>query len=803
MLTKVSIFLILSSCQIIAQTKISLQNNIRQEVPAHGLFNTDRSTVNCNLITDNSNNSLLNSQTPILMKDLLAVYQLNSFNPPITYDFVRSDKTAYAIFTGACDKNYRGSEKPLVLIGENIVNGRQSILKQKLILAAILAHEIAHFKQQALKIELEDKEVELHADFMAGWYLAQYVSRLNLERDKKLQAVITALSTFYLLGQDEKPSVLYGTPENRLQISLDGYQEKATDVNLVYYKGINLIKKNSIYRNLPNEVGTKIRDDLKNITGQEESLTVFNVNCPGRTLISDNTALERIFSCRITAPNNLGSSQNYQTIDELFNALNKGVLSSLPPDTIKIPGSQDTNFNVADLTYPIRQISISKESKEIFFGITFNIPFGKFQQKNTEKSKKSDTEKIENQIFELAKKSRSLDISTISLLGTSCSVDLKLDGNRLILCSYPISDFENKKEILFSIIPKGFHYFSSVYDLVAWNNEGADFKGVEFYSKRQYLHSPINFIAIRKPDDRFPHILGVNEGKLVISVVSDATIGKIVTEKREMDATALDFDQKISTMSKSEKQIPSFSFGDTPCDVDEVDDYSWGVECQIIPDAQKNETIDSIFTQIRNSVASWSPIGWEEDESEITYNLRQPEQITESPMASDFTVSKSKSFVQLRFYVNENNSKVKFGSNDPNPNKLGKELLNQIKTLTNIDVDTTASFQVFGEDCLISYFAEGTGNHIECRWLESKVENQKKFDQLKEAVISILPKNWKYRIGEKEFAANQIGNSVCPDKNESQKLMCPVMQIYSGIKENGAMYFNIDFNNDKTKLNKP
>ena len=287
-----------------------------------------------------------------------------------------------------------------------------------------------------------------------------------------------------------------------------------------------------------------------------------------------------------------------------------------------------------------------------------------------------------------------------------------------------------------------------------------------------------------------------------MSITSDANIGSIVNEKRTMNSVGKDFDQKISILSKSEDQIPSFTFRDTPCEVDETSKYGWAVDCQIKPNIQKNETIDSVFTEIRNGIASWSPIGWEEVESEETYRLKQPEQFTELPTTSAIVVRKTKSYVLLHFYVAEKNSKVKFGSEDPKPNKLGNELLSQIKNLTNIDINATPSFQIFGKDCSVEYVTEQKGNHINCVLRGSKVENQKVFNQLKEAITSILPKNWRYRIEENSFDAERMYGFICSDTTESQKLMCLPITIYFKIDEKGTIYFNIDFDNDSTKLNK-
>jgi hypothetical protein len=787
---------LVATTQIAAQTKVSRQEKATQEEPVQGLFNTDRSKVDCNSIEDDAHNDLLNLQTPILMGQLTSVYQLDSVNPPVTYDFVKGDKTAYAVLIGACGKEYRGKGKKLVLIGEDIFSEKQTDLEKKLTLVAVLAHEMAHFKQQALQIKLVDKEVELHADYMAGWFLAQYVSKLNLPRDEKLRSVITALSMFYFFGQDEKPSVTYGTPENRLQISLDGYQDKTLDANLVYSKGIEIINRNPIYQNLPDEVGTKIKGSLSNVTGKEDSIRLFNTTCSPRVLISDNTSVERNFSCRIHVPINLDSDKTYQTSDELYNAINKGFISYLPKNTRKIPGSDNTSFNVQDLSFPIRAVFVTKLNQEVAVGVNFGIPSYSLPIKNETSPKNAEAVEIENQIFDLAKKSRAQDIRMASIGGTDCIVSLKhdIDGTQVIACKYALTSFEKLQGILFSLIPKGFRFLKTADALLAWNNKGED---KNYYSKRYSSHSPITYISLTKIDYQIPE-----KAKLAIGLISGATIGKIVAEKRIMNSVGQEFDQKTRLMSRSET-MPSFTFRQTPCNVDEVDKYSWVVECQIKPDAKKNESIDNIFTEIRGGLASWAPVGWEEDESEEYYNLKQPEQFTDIPTALEIGVRKTKSFVQLQFYVNEKNSKVKFGSNNPKPNDLGNEILTQLNNLINLDINVNSSFQLFGQNCQVEYVPERMGNHVTCMLLGSEESNLKVFNRLKEAVISILPKNWKYRIEGKSFDAERIFGFKCPTKSGSQNLMCYAIGIYFSIGESGSVLFNIDFENDETRLSKP
>lgn len=778
----------------------TLPHASEQGETVQGLFNTDRSKVNCNSIEDNAPDELLNTQTPVLIKQLTSAFGLDSVNSPITYGFVKGDAKAYAVLIGACEKQYRGKGKKLILIGENIVDIKQPDLEKKLTLVAVIAHEMTHFKQQALQIRLVDKEVELHADFMAGWYLARYVANMSLERAEKLRSVMAALSKFYYFGEDEKPSVVYGTPENRLQISLDGYQEKSTDANTVYSKGIALVKRNPIYWNVPTELGLPIKESSINATGQEESIKVLNTRCPGRFLLNpDNGSLHTAFSCQISAPANLGTATTYQTSSELFDALTKAFLSYLPPDTRKKPGSDYTEFDILDPSYIVRQVYVAKEEKGVSFTIVVQVGLINLASKNEIGIATPEVKEIERQIFDLARKPESVNIEKLSLFGQECRVTAKPAGTRLVTCDAGSIDFERAKKIMYSLIPKGFRLVNSSYAFIALNNEE---KGKEDYSKREYVRSPINFISLQRVDDRVSHIQDPSEGNLIISVNSGATVASVITQKRTPNALGLEFEQRTSVMTKSEKQFPVFSLANMSCDVDEVDDYSWVVVCEIKPDAQKGESLDAIFGAVRDGIASWAQPGWEENESDTTYTLRSPEQISELPNVDDIEVQKGNGSVELRFYVPEKNSKVKYGSSNSKPNKLGHELLSGIKSLTNINIDTTPSFRLFGRSCEIQYMDKGFANHVTCWLTGSKAENAKVFDQLKEAVISILPPNWRYRIEKTEFASARIGKFVCPTTPEYQSLMCFPVQIYFDLKATGAIQFNIDFYHDQSKLKK-
>src|SRR5262245_28820191 len=100
-------------------------------------------------------------------------------------------------------------------------------------------------------------------------------------------------------------------------------------------------------------------------------------------------------------------------------------------------------------------------------------------------------------------------------------------------------------------------------------------------------------------------------------------------------------------MTKSEKQFPAFSLADMPCKVDEVDDYSWIVVCDIKPEDERGESLDAMFGAVRDGIASWAQPGWEENESDTTYTLRSPEQISELPNVDDIFFFKQKTAYEM------------------------------------------------------------------------------------------------------------------------------------------------------------
>ncbi len=131
--------------------------------------------VNCTDANQNSNKAqrdeLVNSEVEIISN----IFEVN--RPVIKYfNNAIMGGTARAFVTRSECPGTEG--KVAVLLGHSLWDANTKLvqmteLQELTISIVILAHEIAHIKQAGIENNLKAKEKELHADFMAGWYLAQ------------------------------------------------------------------------------------------------------------------------------------------------------------------------------------------------------------------------------------------------------------------------------------------------------------------------------------------------------------------------------------------------------------------------------------------------------------------------------------------------------------------------------------------------------------------------------------------------------------------------------------------------------
>jgi predicted metalloprotease len=120
----------------------------------------------------------------------------------------------------------------LILVqGELFTNGGSGLS-----IAAIMAHEFAHIAQFRRGPNEPTIIRELHADFLAGWYLAN-------DPQFQLSNVEPAFRAFYDRGDYQfNRQTSHGTPQQRLSAVKAGYQRVGTSLDRAYTDGLAFVK---------------------------------------------------------------------------------------------------------------------------------------------------------------------------------------------------------------------------------------------------------------------------------------------------------------------------------------------------------------------------------------------------------------------------------------------------------------------------------------------------------------------------------------------------------------------------------
>ena len=135
-----------------------------------------------------------------------------------------------------------------------VIFGKQLLMEELnahewggLAIAGIMAHEFAHiyqyqspFYRMLTRGEDTDKQLELHADYLAGYYL-------GLKRLRTGEIDIKAFfDSMYLKGDNDFNSAdHHGTPEERGKVVIEGYKMGLTntqDLKYVATTGMNLVQ---------------------------------------------------------------------------------------------------------------------------------------------------------------------------------------------------------------------------------------------------------------------------------------------------------------------------------------------------------------------------------------------------------------------------------------------------------------------------------------------------------------------------------------------------------------------------------
>jgi hypothetical protein len=123
-----------------------------------------------------------------------------------------------------------------ILLGQNLLAQQLTQDSSGATVVAVMAHEFGHLVQFRNGLREPGKRSELHADFMAGWYL-------NLRGRYAWVNLMPALRIFYQLGDFQFNSPLHhGTPGERLAAAQAGFDSRALNVSQAFSTGLQVIK---------------------------------------------------------------------------------------------------------------------------------------------------------------------------------------------------------------------------------------------------------------------------------------------------------------------------------------------------------------------------------------------------------------------------------------------------------------------------------------------------------------------------------------------------------------------------------
>jgi hypothetical protein len=162
------------------------------------------------------------------------------------YRFYDGGNDALNIFSvPRLDKNYPDGT---LLIGREIIkrnlttdtSGAQ--LAGDAILYLLIAHEMSHLKQAKVGCFPGDfKRRDLHADFLAGWWVARFLKTTRSDSSEYKDAFFKVVGLAFDSG-DRGNSGYQGTPKERLDAVNAGFGlQNETDPDKVYRKGIEYV----------------------------------------------------------------------------------------------------------------------------------------------------------------------------------------------------------------------------------------------------------------------------------------------------------------------------------------------------------------------------------------------------------------------------------------------------------------------------------------------------------------------------------------------------------------------------------
>lgn len=123
-----------------------------------------------------------------------------------------------------------------ILFGQNMMMSQLQRDPSGATVVAIMAHEFSHLAQFRRGFRETGKRPELHADFMAGWYL-------NVRGRYSWTNLMPALRVFYEIGDYAFNSPQHhGTPQERLAAAAAGFNSGAQSAAHAYSLGLQHVR---------------------------------------------------------------------------------------------------------------------------------------------------------------------------------------------------------------------------------------------------------------------------------------------------------------------------------------------------------------------------------------------------------------------------------------------------------------------------------------------------------------------------------------------------------------------------------
>lgn len=179
------------------------------------------------------------------------------------------DVNIYAYDDGKSPNAYAISNPYSIIIGKTLMLDEFVNTENANSIIAIMAHEFGHIVQYKFKLNTYKgwvgKWPELHADFLAGWYMGkkQYINPKDFEK---------IINSFWDKGDDNFfSSNHHGTPEERAFAFIKGYLSANLNIKEAYTFGTNfIINISSELQKLNNNNNNNESNNKKEITVKGE-----------------------------------------------------------------------------------------------------------------------------------------------------------------------------------------------------------------------------------------------------------------------------------------------------------------------------------------------------------------------------------------------------------------------------------------------------------------------------------------------------------------------------------------------------